>query len=43
MSSQLQQKGADDEGFFGFLIEDLDKELERAKTVVSFFSSKGPS
>ncbi|KAI5739748.1 hypothetical protein M8J77_022957 [Diaphorina citri] len=41
MSSQLQQKGEDDEGFFGFLIQDLDKELNRAKSVKCCFCKRG--
>ena len=33
----MEQKGADEEGILGFLIDDIHKEVRRGRRLVSFF------
>lgn len=39
MSSGIWQRGKDEEGFYGFLIEDIQKERNRAARLVSIYLS----
>ncbi|KAF7396327.1 hypothetical protein HZH66_007189 [Vespula vulgaris] len=40
LSSNMEQKGNDNEGILGFLVEDIRKELRRGKRLICFFCKK---